>query len=51
MSLYSLVGEIVEWWGFALLCGTYTGFSFALYSTAYLSSRAIHVRMCLKLFG
>jgi hypothetical protein len=47
-NLFSVtVGEIVEWWGFALMCGSLAGFSFALYSTAYLSSRAIHVSQLL----
>lgn len=47
ISCFTVVGEIMEWWGFAILCGTFTSFSFALYSTAYLSSRAIHVRIIL----
>jgi hypothetical protein len=43
ICLCFLVGEIVEWWGFALICWTYVGFAFAVYTTAYLSSRAMHV--------
>ena len=38
-----LVGEIVEWWGFAIACNTFTASSFAFYTTAYLTTRAVHV--------
>mmetsp|Transcript_15575 Transcript_15575/g.33981 ORF Transcript_15575/g.33981 Transcript_15575/m.33981 type:complete len:98 (+) Transcript_15575:710-1003(+) len=37
-----VVGEIVEWWGFALACGTLPAVAFAFYTMAYLTSRAIH---------
>lgn len=39
------VGEIVEWWGFAILCWSVASFSFALYGTAYLASRGVHVSL------
>lgn len=42
VSCANFLGEIIEWWGFALACDSLTAASFAFYTMVFLTSRALH---------
>lgn len=41
VSCPNFLGEIIEWWGFALACSSLPSLAFAVYTTGFLASRAV----------
>lgn len=49
MSGANYLGEVVEWWGFAVATCSFPAFAFAFFSTCSLGPRAVHHHRCVSL--